>query len=94
MCISICEQIILGEAEGSEMLIPVHRITMNVITVKAGYNIVLYWRFRYPSGIGIGDIIFQNGEKLLKFWMKDINCCILENLGYINTVGKYILFTY
>ena len=65
MCISICEQIILGEAEGSEILIPVHRITMNVITVKTGYNIVLYWRFRYPSGFGIGDIIFQNGEKLL-----------------------------
>lgn len=49
------------------MLVPVHRITMNVITVKAGYSVVLYWRFRYPSGIGIGDIIFQNGEKLLKF---------------------------
>ena len=24
------------------MLVPVHRITMNVITVKAAYNIVLY----------------------------------------------------
>lgn len=26
--------------------------------------------------------------------MKEMNCCILENLGFINTVGKYIVFTY
>ena len=35
---------------------------------------VLYWWFRYPSGIDISDMLFQSGEQLLvKFWTEQID---------------------